>query len=245
MPTQQELITAAYQELGLIDPVESLGAEMLAFGLQKMNRLIDTWNAVREAVYVEEFADHTLTPSLNPHTFGPSGATFTVTQRPVTIDAIQLVLNASTPTIKTLVRDESWPWYARLSVPDLETSIPTNFYYAPSWPNGSLYLWPVPATAYPITVWRRVLLTQVTTVTDTFSLPPGYWDAIVRTLAEDLAPAYNVPVPASLAMKAAEARSIVWANNIVVPSIVTRDSGMPCAGSGGGYSYLTGTGGGR
>lgn len=240
MATQQDLITAAFQELGLIDPVETLSPEMLSFGLQKMNRLLDTWNAIREAVWVETPASYTLTSGLNPHTFGPSGATFTVTQRPVTVFALNLVIS----DIRYPVTPRDAEYFAQLSTPEL-SSIPTDFWWAPGWANGSLYLYPVPNSAYEIELWSRVLLSQVSTVTATFSMPPGYWDAVVRTLAEDIAPAYNVPVPALLSQKAAEARAVVFANNLTTPRIATRDSGMPGGASGGGFNWMTGTGGGR
>lgn len=240
MASHQDLITAAYQELGLIDPIETLSAEMLAFGLQKMNRLLDQWNAMREAVYAETFASHTLTSGLNPHTFGPTGATFTVTQRPVEVFAVNRIVS----DISTPLTPRSAEWYAGLSSPSL-TGIPTDFWWSPSWANGSLYLWPIPDAAYVIQLWRRVLLSQITTVTNTFSLPPGYWDAIVRTLAENIAPAYNVQVPRDLTAKAAEARALIFANNIVIPSLQTCDSGMPSSGGSGGFNWMTGTGGGR
>lgn len=245
--THLELLLAAYQETGLIDPLETLDGAQTDFGLQQYNRLLDQWNAVRDAVYVESFAQHTLTAGLNPHTFGPSGATFTVTQRPVSIEAVRLVLTGQTPSTRLLIMSHDWPWYADVSVPALSTSIPTHAYYAPNWPNGSLYLWPVPDTAYPIEVWRRVLLAEIVIadIGNTFSLPPGYRDAIVRTLAENIALAMNVPVPASLSQKAADARAIIFANNVVIPKIQTRDSGMPNSGHGGDYNYLTNLGGGR
>ena len=241
MATQQDLITAAYQELGLIDPIETLSADMLAFGLQKMNRLLDKWNAQREAVYVDSPNSHTLTSGLNPHTFGPTGATFSVTQRPVDVFALNIVIS----DVRYPVHPHDAAWYASLSTPEI-TGLPTDYFWNPGWANGSLYLYPVPDSAYEIEMWRRVLLTQVSTVTDTFSLPPGYWDAIVRTLAEDLAPAYNVPVSRDLKEKASEVRAIVFANNTVVPRLVTQDSGMPSSGRNSGYfNWQTGTGGGR
>lgn len=245
--THLELITAAYQETGIVDPIETLDGAQTDFGLQQYNRLLDQWNAIREAVYVEQFANHTLTAGLNPHTFGPSG-TFTLTQRPVSIDNVTLVLNTTSPAVHTLIMDHQWPWYADVPVPDLETSIPLHAYYAPNWPNGSLYLWPVPDTAYPIRVWRRVLLSEVAigSIGDDFSLPPGYRDAIIRTLAENISAALNVPVPGLLREKAESARAIVFANNLVTPTIATRDSGMPNSGRpGGGFNWLTGKGGGR
>lgn len=240
MATQQDLITAAYQELGLIDPVETLSPEMLAFGLQKMNRLLDSWNAIREAVWVDAPVSYTLTSGLNPHTFGPTGATFTVTQRPVTVFALDLVIS----DVRYRVTPRDAAWYSALSTPEI-SAIPTDFYWSPAWANGSLYLYPVPDSAYEIELWSRVLLAQISTVTATFSLPPGYWDAIVRTLAEDLAPAYNVAVPMTLMQKGLEARALIFANNLTTPRLVTRDSGMPGGTSGGGYNYRTGSGGGR
>lgn len=236
MASQQDLITAAFQELGLIDPVETLSAEMLAFGLQKMNRLLDTWNAIREAVYVDAPNSHTLTSGLNPHTFGPTGATFTVTQRPVDVFAVNIVI----ANVRYPVTPRDAQWYAHVAARTV-TGLPTDFWWSPGWANGSLYLYPVPGSAYELEMWRRVLLSQISDVTATFSLPPGYWDAIVRTLAEDIAPAYNVSIPSVLGMKAAEARATVWANNIVVPRLQTQDSGMPRSGrAAGGYNWRLG-----
>jgi hypothetical protein len=245
MATHQEVITAAFQELGLIDPIETLSAEMLSYGLQKYNRLLDSWNAMREAVYVTLFANHTLTPSLNPHTIGPSAATFNVTQRPVSVENANIVIAA----VQYPVTMRDAEWYANLGIRTVE-AIPTDLYYATGWPNGSLYLYPIPDQAYTLELWTRVLLTQVVAadVTNTFTLPPGYWDAIVRTLAEDIAPAYNVAVPTLLSQKAAEARETVFANNRVVPRVMSWDAGMPSAGGrsySNGYNWLTGQGGGR
>ncbi|MCC6417225.1 MAG: hypothetical protein IT429_03135, partial [Gemmataceae bacterium] len=117
----------------------------------------------------------------------------------------------------------------------------TDLYYDPTWPNGAIYLWPVPTQAYGLDLRTRVLLDAVT-LSSTFSLPPGYQDAITLTLAESLASAYVRPIAASLAQAALAARARIQANNDVTPTLQTQDSGMPGYGSGmdSNFNYRTG-----
>ena len=111
-------------------------------------------------------------------------------------------------------------------MPGLETSIPTDVYYQPDWPNGKLYFWPVPTVAYQVDLETRVLLSQLV-LTDSFDLPPGYRDAVTLTLAEQASRGFGRPVLPDLAASAAKSRARVFANNDVTPGITTDDSGMP------------------
>lgn len=227
-------------EIGVVDPLEAVTAELQALGLDKVNRIINDWNADHGATYVEEFASHTLTPSLNPHTIGTSSATFSVTQRPVSIEFANIVISG----VRYPVAIHDAAWYANLPDRTVTTAIPTDLYYATGWPNGSLYLYPVPSTAYALELWTRAVLSALTAAGNV-ALPPGYENALVLTLAESLTSPLTVPVPPLLAQQARDARGRVWANNITVPRLHTRDSGMPSSGSGGGFNWRTGTGAGR
>lgn len=224
--TWRDVCTAALQELGVYQPSETPAPEDLAYALAKSNRLLDNWNAERAAVYNVGFTTYTLTPMLSPHTIGPSG-TLTVPQRPVTVDAANLILNNVTPNVRMpldLVNDQQWN---AISVPTLETTIPTALYYSPDWPNGALYLWPIPTIAYGLEIETRTVLSQVTLAT-AISLPPGYLDAITLSLAESLIGQYpRAGVAETLIPQAAKARARIFANNDVAPLIRTQDAGMP------------------
>lgn len=231
MPTMRAIISDAYDEIGVYSVGEQVSAAESAYGLRKLNQLFDDWNAQRCGVYAQQFVTYTLTPSLSPHTIGPTG-TFTVAQRPVTLDGANLILDNASPAsyLPITLRDADW-WDAQ-TTPTIETSTPTDVYYQPSWPNGQLFFWPVPSQAYDVELQTRVLLSSAVTLDDDFSLPPGYQTAITLTLAERLAPGLGKPPRPDLAAQAAAARARVFANNDVTPRVASADYGMQGPGGG-------------
>lgn len=224
--TTRDLITECFEELTILAAGQPLSAADADFGLKKLTRLLDNWNAERPCVYAERATTYTLVPDLQPHTIGPaaSSPTFTVTQRPVSIEAANLVLTDTTPNVFQSINLRDWQWFSQLGVPGLSTSIPTDLYYAPEWPLGRLYLWPVPDAAYGIQLVTRIVLADLA-LDDTVSFPPGYRDAITLTLGEMIAPTYPAATPDPVG--AAKARARIMANNDVLPTLATVDSGMP------------------
>lgn len=236
--TARDLVVRALQHLTIVGADASVTAEDATFVLSELNALLDEWNAERAAVYADAFTTYTLTASLSPHTIGPSG-TFNVTQRPVEIVSAGLILTASDPDVRIPIAIRDAQWWAGQSVKALSTSIPTDLYYEPAWPIGKLFFWPVPDTAYGVELHTRVVLASLA-LTDTFSLPPGYQNALTRTLAEQIAPAFEKPISADLAQSAAKARARVWHNNRRTPRLATRDAGVPGDSGGRTYNYLIG-----
>lgn len=214
------------QEINAVGAGETPPGEQLEFVRGKMARLFDNWNADHGASYAQVFTEYTLTPNLAPHTIGPTG-TFVVAQRPVSLDGANLILNTSSPNINIQINLRDEGWWLNQAVPDLTSSIPTDLYYAPKWPNGELNFWPVPKTAYGVQLETRTLLTALGLDT-TFSLPPGYQDAITLTLAESICSAFEKATPSpTLAIDAAKARARIFGNNSISHRIQTQDAGMP------------------
>ena len=242
--TFRTIATEAAQEIGVIASGETLSAADASVVLGKIKRLLNNWNADRRAVYATSFDTFTLVPNLSPHTIGPTGATWTMTIRPVSIDGANLVLsNGGTPTnLQIKIRDNQW-WLAQ-TVPTISTTVPTDCYYQPDWPNGKLYFWPVPTAAYDVQLMTRVLLNDVPDLDTTFTLPPGYHDAIVLTTAEDsvsvlLGP--QTPIPPVVMMTAREASSRIFDNNDQDPRLKTKDSGMQSSsGRRGDFNFWSG-----
>ena len=238
--TGNSLCTGAYREIGVLAEGETMGAGLADLGMDRLNLIVDSWNAERDKVLVETFNEFTLVPSLQPHTIGPSAATFTVSSRPVSIEAANVIFNANTPTVRQPIAINDWQQWNEESVPDLETAWPTDLYYAPEWPNGQLFFWPIPTTAYPVELVYRAVLSAFVLNT-TVSLPPGYKAAYLYTLAEDLCNALGRQMPETLPMKASKARAAIGANNTLTPRLTTRDSGVPSAPTNrSDFNYLTG-----
>lgn len=224
--TVADLITEALWELNVVDPAETPSADLAALGLTKLNRLLDSWNAERLAVYSDQFAVYTLTPSVQPHTIGPSGATWTITPRPVSVEGATVVVSGAEPTGRRPLHLRDAQWWQHQRAPTVTGPYPTDVYYDPTWPNGSLYFWPVPTTAATVQLWIRLALGQVS-ATDTWSLPPGYREAVTLSLAEALAAPLGRTWTAAQALQAREARERVFRVNVQTPRLVTADAGMP------------------
>lgn len=233
MPTMRQIITNALMKIGAMGVSDASPSPADArLGLDTLNEVFDDWNSMRHAVYAQQFTTYTLTPSLSPHTIGPTGATFTVAQRPVTLDGASLILDTGTPPSYQTITVRDWQWYHNQPTPTLESTFPTDVYYQPDWPNGKLYFWPVPQSAYDVELVTRVLLSQVD-LNDDFSLPPGYQNAITLTLAERLCVPFTKPITPDLGRQAQQARARVFANNDFTPRIATADAGMQGPSGGG------------
>jgi hypothetical protein len=234
--TVQDLATQALIKIGVARGGDAPASEDLNFVCDVLNRVLDDLNAERGAVYADVFSTYVLTANLNPHTIGPTG-TFVVTQRPVSIEGANLILNTSTPAIRQPITLRDRAWWLDERVRTLTSSNPTDLYYQTAWPNGTLNFWPVPTTAYSVELLSRIVLASVA-LTDTFTLPPGYQSFLTLRLAESIAEDFGQPVTPQLQRDVARATARVYANNDRTPRIATRDHGMP-SGRRSGFNYLT------
>lgn len=232
--TARTIVTDALKDLGAIGLADTPSPSDAQYALSKLNRLIDLWNAQREAIYADNFPTFTLTPSLNPHTIGPTGATWTVDQRPVSIEGIQLRIS-STDTLPLWPRDAAW-WQG-LPAPGLSSAYPTDYYYDPTWSNGKVYFYPVPSSALTVQLQVRAVLGEYTLDT-VFTMPPGYRDAITKTLVEECDGLGAAVVSPKQSLAASRARAVIFGNNLVVPKL-TSPAGLP-TGRTGYFDYQTG-----
>lgn len=223
-----DLIANTMKEIGALAPGEPPTSDEQTDILGKLNRLLDRWNTQRLYTFNVNFVNYTLTANLSPHTIGPTG-TFTVSVRPVEIKAAAIILNNVTPNVTSPVTLRDDDWWANQRVKSLAASLPTDLYYSPDFPNGSLFLWPVPSTAYGLELETRTILASVV-IGDTITLPPGYEDAITLSLAEDICPMFEKSPNPVLLSAAMRARSAIKATNSFSPRISTVEAGMPRGG---------------
>lgn len=233
--TGRTICTDALVELGVYGPIQTPQAKDLAVVLGQLTRLIDNWNAEREAIYADQFLSFTLTPSLQPHTIGPTTATWTTPQRPVSIEAAQLIVSSSQSYPITL-RDAEW-WNARVDTA-FTTDLPTDLYYQPGWPNGSLYFFGRPTAAYTVQLLCRSVLSTYTLDT-IVTMPPGYRDALTLTLKEMCAEAFAKTLSEKAVLDASKARARIFGNNTVMPYL-SSPAGLPGRG-GSAFDYVTRT----
>lgn len=234
--TALQLISAGMQEIGALAAGEQPSLDDSAFVLQKLQRVIDTFNAKRAMVYANVFKQFTLLANHAPHTIGP-GANFDCNQRPVEIPSIGLLLVNSNPAVELSLTRRDKEWWANQRVKNQTSTVPTDYYYEPDWPNGSIYFWPIPTQVNNVLVQFWTVITELTAYATNFTMPPGYWDAIVYSLAVSLGPSFERPISPDLRLLLSEALRAVQSNNIKSPRGTTIDAGMPGSGDATTFNY--------
>ena len=223
------LIKDSLIEIGVLAGGSNPTPDQSDLCVRRLNQIFDNYNVMREASYVEQFDTFTFIASQQDYTIGPAAGSpdFTISNaRPSGIDAANVILNTVSPSVRNPINVRDWQWWASVSVRAVTTTFPTDVYYEPGWPNGTLKFWPKPTVAYGLELVTTNTFAQVS-VTDTLNMPSGYQQAVMLTLAEDIASPFGQTVLPLTTTKAREARARVFSNNTFTPRLRTQDAGMP------------------
>lgn len=239
----QDLIQGALQEIGILPPGEAMTGDDAVWGLEKLQRLFDRFNAQREIIFNQSFAAYSLIANHAPHTIGPSGD-FNVPIRPVRVVSASLVLNSTSSNpidLPIKVRDDDW-WAAN-PLKSMVSSITTDVFYSPDSPLGNLNFFPISNVANRVRLQTWSSLAQAIDLTTPLGFVQGYWDAVVLTLALDLWSSYwpSGKEPSGILIASQQrAIKVITENNSKPPRIDT-NSGMPGNSSGRpDFNFLTG-----
>lgn len=254
--TVRQVCTNALYELNVVAPgeVPDMTSELQP-ALNKFNQLLDSWSAKKIYIFVLDLVSTSpvsgdpflLVPSLSPHTIGPApvgnapAPTFQlVGERPVNIKNINVILNNVTPSVRFPLNKRDKDWWAANRVQTIQTTLPTDFYYRPDWPLGSIFFWPVPNYAYGAEIEVETFLQGAATLDTAFAFPPGYELAITLTLAELLCPSFEKQLNPTLVGSALQARQVVAGLNALPPRISLGEFGPSTEKPRASWNYRTG-----
>lgn len=214
MATVRELVTDAFLEAGILAQGESVSAEDGAFGLRKLNRLLDSWSA--DGLLVFKTVQESLSISASGVTIGV-GSTLN-TQAPIQIVNAGIVVNGVESPVDVIGPKE----YAEIQSKS-QTGRPSKLYHEGRGEGSLLYFWPVPDQTYTLKLFSQKKIVSFTSLNDTVSLPPGYERLIVSNLAVDLCgQAYGVSATGEM-IKAAQDSLAACARSAFVPVISVSD----------------------
>jgi hypothetical protein len=120
--------------------------------------------------------------------------------------------------------------YAAIAQKALTSTLPTSWFYNPTFPLGTLTLLPVPTqSGLQLALYVPTAVTEFTATSDSVSLPPGYKRMLVKSLAVELLPSYGRQPDPLLLRQAASAEAVVKRSNARLVELqfegVIQDSG--------------------
>lgn len=236
MATVLELITDALITVKALAVGETAPPDMTTDALTKFNEVLDSLSIQNLAVYSNLITTFPLVVGTATYTIGPTGVV--VAQRPPFIDTAYTTIGGIDYPL-TVHTDEE---YADLAL-KVFPGIPEWLIYDQSYPNGTITLWPVPATASTMTVYQNPAFLNAVTLFDAFDLPPGYRKMIRLMLAWELLSDYpgmtNTEI-SKLSADMGEAITLVKRNTKKPTLLRSEVADLDCSGGGDYNNWRTG-----
>ena len=189
--TARTLIRRALQVLGVVAAGEQPTAQEAMDGLDTLNDLIDNLGASGLSMFTRTRVIRALVANRVAYTIGPGG--YIDRARPSSIVEANIIDTTVTPNDESpldVLDDDRW---RAVSQKSLTSTRPAALYYAPTFPLGTISLWPV-CTVSTISLSLYLLdpISMVDSLATWIEAPPGYRKFLRYQLALELAPEYNV-----------------------------------------------------
>jgi len=205
--TARTMIEYALQEIGAIAAGESVPNADAQAGLVRLNSLLDTWQTERLTIYNLARQAYALVANQASYTIGATGANWTCTVRPTWIQRAGMLDTENIESPVEILTQDQW---ANLTDKTLTSTDATALYYNPTFPLGTVYLYPVPtdATVQAILYLPTPLVAGLT-LDSALVLAPAYEEAIRYNLAIRLCPIMGKQVDPTVATLAVESKATV------------------------------------
>ena len=211
--TARDIVTAALRDLGVLASGETATASDASDGLDALNALIDQWKAERLLIYTVTRTTWSITASDGEYSVGTGGDISVA--RPVFVSAVRYIDTSTTPDTEydlgEPLTEDQW---AAISLKADTNVYPTCYYYNPTYPLGTLTLWPAPTcTTLQGALYAPAASGEFSALTTAISHPPGYRRMMIKNLAVELAPSYVKSTPPEILRAAEESMAVVKRTN--------------------------------
>jgi hypothetical protein len=203
--TVRRIITLALKDIGVLAGRETATDDEITDGLDTLNQMLAYWRT--QSLVVPFMYETTIACDSSASYSVGTGEEIDI-ERPCTIDAVKWVLNGvGTPLIPL----HSFQDYQDIQVNTLEGT-PSAFYYRPAYPEGELFVWPIP-NAGELSLTIRQPMPIYATVQEDIGLPAEYESAIRFNLATWMASTFGMDVPPKIERLARETKRALKINN--------------------------------
>ncbi|WP_341918685.1 hypothetical protein [Polaromonas sp. YR568] len=214
MTTASEVIELALRDSGAYGEGEPVSAGDSSDAFTTLKQLLALWQIDGLMVYAQVTSSFAATGALS-YTVGATGDV--AITRPDKIDGAFWRSGTLDYPIAML---DSYEEYLDIVQKTLGSD-PQYAFYLPSYPLGTLYLYPQPSSG-TVHLTRLERLPSLTSITDTIVLPEAYMLPIRYSLGEIFLMMFDLPANPKLERMAANARRLIGRNNLRINSL-----GMP------------------
>lgn len=219
MTTANDLITGALLAITTVTPGEPVDGSEAANALVVLNRMLKAWSAKSLMIPYRTLEQFTWPAGQASQTIGQIAADFN-TVRPDYVTFVFRRQGSQDFPVRPYTKDE----YNSVFDKSLQ-GLPERYFYDTQFPNGVLYLHPVPQVATTIFVESLKPVNQFATIQSDIALPGEYEEAIVYLLAHRLAPQYGVSISEELAILIRDAERFINRKN-TKPVAAAFDAGL-------------------
>jgi hypothetical protein len=211
--TARAIITRALRLLKVIAANESGDAADLDVGFNSLNDMLDSWSINRNNLLATVIETFPLVNNQASYTIG-TGGDFNTTL-PMKVEESSYI---SYQGVDYPLRSVTQDTYSQIPF-KTNGGIPEVFWFDPSATLATIYFYPVPQTLQSIQMHSLKPMTAFTSLDASYTLPPGYKEALQFSLAEALASEFETEAPKFVILKAMTLRRSLQRKNVVVPDM--------------------------
>lgn len=213
MATATTICTDALKEIGVLAEGDTPTTTMLDDAFRALNRIMELLSNDQSFAYTPSLSSLALTGQAS-FTIGPSGADVTAT-RPISIESA-FVTRSNLDYPVRVVNNQLWDSIVYKTSTGANTEI---IWYEPTMPNGIIHVWPK-CSGCTINLRTINLVNSFASLSTTLSMPPGYEELLVKSLAINVAPQYPTCTLSPLTIRAANnALKVINRVNNVIPTL--------------------------
>lgn len=232
-----DLLRSSFRCIGSLRVGFGYSPSELVDGLFVLNAMLDSWVTDELNGYCTLTQSFTFNAAQESYSIGPGGDFNT--GRPVKIldPAVYLVMTNPSQPLHERLQVINTQQFEEIVLPLTASTIPQRLYYNPTYPLGTLKLWPVVVNTSDkllLSSWQPIA-GDITDETARFSVPPGYLDAVRYNLAVRLAMEWDKPLKEGVEKLAIEALAKIQRLNAPTPQMDVNGGVMPARS---GYGYF-------
>lgn len=236
-----DLLRSSFRCIGSLRVGFGYSPSELIDGLFVLNAMLDSWATDELDAYCTLTQSYTFGAAQESYTIGPGGD-FDATRPVKVIDAKYVLMTNPVQPLHLPLDVLNSEQYEAIDLPLIASPIPQRLYYNPTYPLGTLRLWPLVVNTSDkllISSWQPIA-GDISDETARFSVPPGYLDAVRYNLAVRLSLEWDKPLKDGVMMLATESLAKVQRLNAKTPQMDVNPGVMPSRSGWGYFNRYTG-----